>query len=405
MRDFINRMKKQPTISFEDTAVAFSYKPDSALRRARLIFSLVSHPWISALATRSVKFALKKGLPVEEVIKKTAFDHFCGGESIEKSEKAIHQLGVRNVGTILDYSVEGEKTEAGFDHTMKEIIRTIEKAWKSTTIPFSVFKITGLASTELLEKINKKEILSPSEQLAWEKVRLRVNTICHKAFSCQIAVLIDAEETWIQQPIDNLACEMMMKYNRERVIVFNTYQLYRTDAFANLQAALQHATSKNYLLGAKIVRGAYMEKERERALRLGYESPIQPTKESCDQAFNTALEFCVANVQHMSMVCGSHNEQSNYYLTSLMKLHGLNNHDERVWFAQLYGMSDNITFNLARNGYLVAKYVPYGPVRSVMPYLFRRAAENTSVAGQSNRELTLIKKELRRRRKAKINGA
>lgn len=393
-------MEAQPTISFEDTAVAFSYKSDTALKKARLIFSLVSHPWIASMVTRSTRFALKMGFPIEDLIKKTAFDHFCGGESIEKSEKVIRQLGVFNVGTILDYSVEGEKTEAGFDETMKEIIRTIEKAWKSTSIPFSVFKITGLASSRLLEKLHRKESLSPSEQLAWEKVRLRVNTICHKAFTTQIAILIDAEESWLQQPIDNLACEMMMKYNREKAIVFNTYQLYRTDALLNLQTAHEHAVLRNYILGAKLVRGAYMEKERERAIALDYESPIQPTKEACDKAFNKALEFCIDNRNRISIVCGSHNEQSTSYLTTLMKANAMNNHDERVWFAQLYGMSDNITFNLAKRGYLVAKYVPYGPVKAVMPYLFRRASENTSVAGHSNRELLFIKKELRRRQKS-----
>jgi len=394
-------MEPQSTISFEDTAVAFSYKSDDALRKARLIFSLVSNSWLSNLVIRSTKFALNAGLPVEGVIKKTAFNHFCGGESIEKSERVIRQLGVFNVGTILDYSVEGEKTEAGFDETMREIIRTIEKAWKSTSVPFSVFKITGLASAALLEKIHRREQLSAAEQLAWEKVRLRVNTICHKAFTCQIAILIDAEESWIQQPIDNLACEMMMKYNRERAIVFNTYQLYRTDTLGNLRGAFEHAVSRNYILGAKLVRGAYMEKERERAAIMGYASPIQPDKEASDRAFNQALEFCVTNINRISIVCGSHNEYSNQYLTTLMKAHDMTNHDERVWFAQLYGMSDNITFNLARRGYLVAKYVPYGPVHSVMPYLFRRASENTSVTGQSNRELVLIKKELRRRKKAK----
>ncbi len=284
---------------------------------------------------------------------------------------------------------------------MREIIRTIEKAWKSTSVPFSVFKITGLASAALLEKIHRREQLSAAEQLAWEKVRLRVNTICHKAFTCQIAILIDAEESWIQQPIDNLACEMMMKYNRERAIVFNTYQLYRTDTLGNLRGAFEHAMSRNYILGAKLVRGAYMEKERERASTMGYASPIQPDKEASDRAFNQALEFCISNINRISIVCGSHNEYSNQYLTTLMKAHDMTNHDERVWFAQLYGMSDNITFNLARRGYLVAKYVPYGPVQAVMPYLFRRASENTSVTGQSNRELVLIKKELRRRRKQK----
>jgi proline dehydrogenase len=258
--------------------------------------------------------------------------------------------------------------------------------------------VTGLASSELLEKVQQKKSLTPGEKSAFDRVCDRVNQICSKAYEAGVPVLVDAEETWIQDPIDDLAYEMMSRYNKKQAIVFNTFQLYRTASLGNLQQAFKNAEAGNYFMGAKIVRGAYMEKERARAEAMGYPSPIHPDKESTDKAFNDALQFSMANLSRMAIMCGSHNERSNYYLTELMKQHKVSHHDERIWFAQLYGMSDNISFNLAKQGYCVAKYVPYGPVRSVMPYLFRRAAENTSVAGQSSRELTLIRKELRRRK-------
>jgi proline dehydrogenase len=391
-------MDAKPQISFEDTAVAFSYKTDAALRKANFIFSLVNHPWISGLATGAVKLGLQLRLPIEALIKKTAFDHFCGGESIEKSEEAIKKLAAFGVGTILDYSVEGEDSEADFDHTMEEILLTIEKASTSQNIPFSVFKVTGIGSFSILEKIQNRESLDPQQQKAWENLQARVDTICKKAHLHSVAVLIDAEETWIQTSIDALAYNMMQKYNREKAIVFNTYQLYRTDSLANLFMAHHNAMSHSYFLGAKIVRGAYMEKERDRAEAMNYPSPIHPTKETTDAAFNEALAFCISHHDKISVMCGSHNEYSNLYLTELMEKKGLLPRDPKIWFAQLYGMSDNISFNLAKADYNVVKYVPYGPVRSVMPYLFRRAAENTSVAGQSSRELTLIRKELKRRK-------
>ena len=391
-------MESEPKISFEDTSVAFSYKSDAELKKAHFIFSLVNHPWISAMATGCVKWALNIGLPIQGIIKSTVFYHFCGGESIETATGASDRLAKYGIGTVLDYSVEGEKTEAGFEKTTEETIHTIEKAHQSNKLPFCVFKVTGIASTELLEKIQHKEKLTPEEQTAFEKVRERVNRICGKAYQYGVPVLVDAEETWIQDPIDSLAYDMMKKYNIEKAIVFNTYQLYRTASLQNLKNTFQDGEKGNYFVGAKLVRGAYMEKERERAAQLGYPSPIQPTKEASDKDFNLALEFCVQNKHRISIMCGSHNEYSNLYLTQLMAKHGIANHDEKFWFAQLYGMSDNISFNLAKAGYRVAKYVPYGPVKSVMPYLFRRAAENTSVAGQSSRELILIRKELKRRK-------
>jgi proline dehydrogenase len=393
-------MKTEPNISFEDTSIAFSYKSNAELKKANFIFSLVNHPVISNLATGFVKWALQVGLPVEGIIKATVFYHFCGGESIEKAQGTLDRLARYGIGTILDYSVEGEKTEAGFEKTTEETILTIEKAHKSNKIPFCVFKVTGIASADLLEKVQSKKQLSAEEKQAFEKVRERVKRICTKGFEYGVPILIDAEETWIQEPIDEMAYDMMKKFNSEKAIVFNTYQLYRTASLQNLKNAFAEAENRNYHFGAKLVRGAYMEKERERAAQLGYPSPIQPTKEDSDKAFNDALEFCVANRHRMAVMCGSHNEGSNKLLTQLMAKNGITNHDEKFWFAQLYGMSDNISFNLAKAGYRVAKYVPYGPVKSVMPYLFRRAAENTSVAGQSSRELILIRKELKRRRTA-----
>jgi proline dehydrogenase len=395
-------MELKPEVSFEDTAVAFAYKSDSDLRKANFIFSLVNHPWMSFLATRFIKVSFKTGLPIEGIVKKTAFHHFCGGESIEKSERVIRLLGEYHVGTILDYSVEGEKSEEGFDITLGEIMRTLEKAHRSKDIPFCVFKVTGLASAELLEKINSKETLTAEESSAYERARSRVNHICEKAFAYGVPVLIDAEETWIQDPIDQIADEMMSIYNRDTAIVYNTYQMYRTTSMDNLLHDYHDAVNGHYVLGAKLVRGAYMEKERKRAEKFGYASPIYPDKSATDEAFNDALEFCVDHIEKIHLMCGSHNDFSNALLTERMAEKKLFPGDRRIWFAQLFGMSDHISFNLAKAGYNVVKYVPYGPVKAVMPYLLRRAQENTSVAGQSSRELGLIRTELNRR---KVSGS
>ncbi len=391
-------MDIEPEAHFDDTEIAFSHKPDSLLTKANFIFSIVGNPLISSMATSLVKVGLVLRLPIQGIIRNTVFQHFCGGETIDESEATIDLLGKYKVCTILDYSVEGEKSENGFDHTCEQILSTFEEAKKSPHVPFCVFKCTGIADGDLLVKIQAKEKLSPAEEEAFAKVKSRIDRICKKASDFQIPVLVDAEETWIQQPIDQLVCEMMRKYNHDRALVFNTYQMYRADSLDNLKAALADAVAHDYFLGVKIVRGAYMEKERERAEKKNYPDPIQPNKESTDLAFNQALEFCVGNNNRVSLVCGSHNEFSNQYLTSLIKKHNLPHHDKRIWFSQLMGMSDNISFNLANAGYNVAKYVPFGPVKSVMPYLLRRASENTSVAGQSSRELLLIRKEIRRRK-------
>jgi proline dehydrogenase len=391
-------MEISPLSSFDDTSVAFSYKSDRELKKANFIFTVVNNPAVSKIATGLVKLGLFLHLPIQGMIRATVFEHFCGGETIEESEKTIEKLGRFGVGTILDYSVEGEEDEAGFDKTTEELLSTFDEAKKSATVPFCVFKVTGLGAMALLEKVQAKEILTEQEKSAYEKVCERVDKICKKAFDTQIPVLIDAEDSWIQNPIDDLAYAMMQKYNQQKAIVYNTFQMYRADMLGNLRDAFHNAAMHNYFLGVKLVRGAYMEKEAARAAERGYANPIHPSKEATDDAFNKALAFCIDNKQRISLVCGSHNEYSNEYLSVLMQKHSMQNNDQRVWFAQLLGMSDNISFNLAKSGYNVAKYVPYGPVVSVMPYLLRRASENTSVAGQSSRELTLIRKELQRRK-------
>jgi proline dehydrogenase len=385
--------------NFNNTAIAFQAKSDRALRKANWMFSVVNHPFISKIATGLVKVALALRLPIKPIIKNTVFEHFCGGENIEESLITVEQLGEYGIGTILDYSVEGGESEEGFDGTKDEILRTIATAKDNPHIPFCVFKTTGLANTPLLQKLTEGKALTEKEEIRYQRVRERVLEICQAAYDAGVPVLMDAEETWIQKPIDDLSYEMMEKFNKERAIVFNTYQMYRKDMLQNLRNAFHYAAMNNYYLGAKLVRGAYMEKERDRAEDKGYESPIHDTKRDTDDSFDKGLAFCIDNKQRVALICGSHNEYSNYYLTVLLDKHSMKNDDPRVWFSQLYGMSDNISFNLAKQGYNVVKYVPYGPVKHVMPYLFRRAEENTSVAGQSSRELSLIRNEIARRRR------
>lgn len=384
-------------ISFDDTAVAFSSKSDKELKKMYLLFASMNNNLLTSFGTSALKFGLKLNLPIKGLIKKTVFEHFCGGESIKDSEKTIQELAAYNIGTILDYSVEGENSEEGFEKTASEIIKTIEKAKNSPSIPFCVFKMTGVASWSILEKAQEKTLLK-EESIEYDKAIERINTICKKAFDCKVRIFIDGEESWMQDTIDEIGYSMMRKYNTDAPIVYNTYQMYRKDMLGKLKEAFQYSATYNYYLGAKLVRGAYMEKERERAEEQGYEDPIQPNKEATDEDYNRALKFCMDNKQRIAVCSGSHNEYSNYYLTVLMEKHSLKNNDSRIHFAQLYGMSDNISFNLAKVGYNVAKYVPYGPVTAVMPYLFRRAEENTSIAGQSSREFLLIKKELQRRK-------
>jgi proline dehydrogenase len=390
-------------IHFDDTEVAFSYKSDKELRKANFIFSLVNNPVMSGIATGLAKLGLTLHLPVKGLIKATVFEHFCGGETIDQSEQTIRTLGRFHVGTILDFSAEGAKSEEGFDKTTEEILKTLDKAKGNPDIPFTVFKSTGLVSMDLLTKVQAKEELTEEEKIAFQHFHDRVEKICSRAHQYDVPVMIDAEDSWIQNPIDEVTYEMMKRFNKQCAIVWNTYQMYRKDMLENLRHAFHDAAMHNYFIGAKLVRGAYMEKEAERANKMGYENPIHPNKPATDDSFNKALAFCIDNKQRISVLCGSHNEYSNQYLTILMEKHSMQPNDKRVWFAQLLGMSDNISFNLAKAGYNVVKYVPYGPVELVMPYLIRRASENTSVAGQSSRELTMIRKELARRKNSKAS--
>lgn len=391
-------MEPQNTISFDNLEVAFASKSNNALKKMYLLFATLNNNTLVKVGSALTKFALKIHLPIKGIIRSTVYEQFCGGETIEDSEPTIQELAQFNIGTILDYSVEGATTEKGFESTANEIIKTIEKAAISKHIPFSVFKVTGIASTPLLEKVQSKAKLTDAEVKAFQGIRERVDRICGKAYEHSVRIFVDGEESWIQDVIDDLVYEMMEKYNKEQVIVYNTYQMYRHEMLGKLRNAHQLATMKQFYLGAKLVRGAYMEKERERAEKMGYPDPINLTKEATDKDYNDALKFCLNSKARVALCSGSHNEYSNYYLTVLMEKHSVKRNDPNVFFAQLYGMSDNISFNLAKEGYNVAKYVPYGPIVHVMPYLFRRAEENTSVAGQSSREFTLVKREMDRRK-------
>ena len=353
--------------------------------------------WLVNIGTFFIKLALRLHLPIKNIIKGTIFQQFCGGETIEDCERTIQSLDKARIGTILDYSVEGEDNEKSFDRTVTEILRTIDRASGAAAIPFSVFKVTGIGSADLLEKVQTGSALSEDEKSAFERVRQRMDALCRRAHEKQVRIFVDAEESWFQDTIDGLAYEMMARYNRERCIVYNTYQLYRWESLDHLKTQTAKARQNGYLLGAKLVRGAYIEKERIRAHEEEYQDPIHLTKEETDRDFNLAIDFCLANRDLVSICLGTHNEYSCHYCTEQMRQMGIAANDPHIWFAQLLGMSDNISFNLASAGYNVAKYVPYGPVEAVMPYLFRRADENKSIAGQTSREFTLVQSELKRR--------
>lgn len=385
-------------VSFEDTSIAFSSQSNFKLRKTYWLFALMNREWAVNLGTFFIKLALKLGFPVKKLIKNTVFEQFCGGETIGDCEKTIQHLHQVRVGTILDYSVEGEESEANFDETTLEIMRTIERASESSDIPFSVFKITGVAETDLLECVQKGDELTEAQQAAFERVRQRVDSLCQRAAERNVKIFMDAEESWIQDTIDQLSYEMMDRYNHERTIVYNTYQLYRWESLDRLKRASEQAREHGYTLGAKLVRGAYLEKERLRAHEDEYQDPIHATKEDTDRDFNRAIDFSLANRDTVSICLGTHNEYSCQYCINQMNKLGIDHNDPHVWFAQLLGMSDNISYNLANAGYNVAKYVPYGPVEAVMPYLFRRAEENKSIAGQCSREFVLVRNELIRRK-------
>ncbi len=385
-------------LDFQDTATAFADKSDAELQEKHRIFRLLNSPFLNAIGTRSAKFALSLGLPVEGLIKSTIFEQFCGGETIEECEPTINKLGAAGIGTILDYSIEGKSSEADFDGTKEEIVRTIKRAKDDSNIPFAVFKVTGVAPLGTLERLSAKKKLDAKSQAKCERINARVNEICAYAYSIGQPVFIDAEESWIQDAIDRLATEMMEKYNLERPIIFNTIQLYRTDRLQYLKEARRQAKNDGYILAVKLVRGAYMEKERERAQELGYPSPIQKDKKSTDHDYDAAIDYCLDHLDYVAFVAGTHNEQSTQQLAKKMDERAIPHDHPHIFYSQLYGMSDNLSYVLAKNNYNVSKYVPYGPVKDTIPYLVRRAEENSSAAGQISRELDLISKELKRRK-------
>jgi len=388
---------KKP-LSFENTEIAFRHCSNTALNRAYWLFRIININFLVKIGPPITNFAVKIGLPIKGLIKATIFKHFCGGETIRECEQTIKSLDAGGVGTILDYSIEGEEDEHVFDQTRDEIIRTVKRAAKEQAIPITVFKVTGVARFALLEKLDAGTKLTDAEEQEWQKVQDGVSAICEKGHETGIPVMIDAEETWIQDTIDLLALNMMRKFNREKAIIYNTYQLYRSDKLESLKHDHQIAASEGFILGAKLVRGAYMEKERKRAEENGYPSPIQPDKQAADKDYDAALDFCTDHIDNIAFVAGTHNEDSCRLLTELLDKKQIDPKNPHVYFSQLLGMSDNLSFNLADAQYNVAKYVPYGPVNAVLPYLFRRAQENTAIAGQMSRELSLIVKEQKRRR-------
>jgi proline dehydrogenase len=385
-------------VSFDNTQIAFAGKSNTDLNRAYWLFKLLHFNWLVKISPPFVKFALWAKLPIKGLIRKTVFHHFCGGESIEDCRSTINELAKYHIGTILDYSAEGKETEESFDAALAQTLATIEEAKNNTNVPFSVFKPTGFVRFELLEKINEKKNLSEEDKKEFERFQKRIAKICDTGFENNVPIYIDAEHSWIQNTIDEIAQSMMMKYNKERVMIYNTIQMYRTDRLDFLKKSHEQAVKNNYKLGMKIVRGAYMEIERKRAAVKNYPSPIHITKTETDKSFDDSLRFCVDHVNDISICCGTHNEESNLLLTELMQQKRIAHNHPHIWFSQLYGMSNHISYNLAKASYNVTKYVPYGPVATVLPYLIRRAQENTSVSGQTGRELSLILLEKKRRK-------
>ena len=397
-------------ISFEDTKTAFAYKTTKELKRAKFLFASMGKQWLVNIGLSLTPLALKLGLPVKGLIRKTIFSQFVGGETLEETSAVAEKLGRFNVQVILDYGVEGKAGEENFDHATDEFIKVIRYASTQKNIPFMSVKLTGFSRFELLEKIDSNSVyedivrgkipsdkLTADERAEWERLVARLNKICKTAAESNIGVLIDAEESWIQDSVDAVTMQMMQKFNLQKAVVYNTSQLYRNDRLQFIKDSCEFANQNNFILGMKLVRGAYMEKERKRAEELNYPSPINVNKQATDDEYNAALEFCIDPKNKMHIIIGSHNEFSNLFATQLMEKYQLSLNDSRIHFSQLYGMSDNITFNLAKADCHVSKYLPFGPIKDVIPYLMRRAQENSSVSGQTGRELLLIKKELKRR--------
>ncbi len=395
----INMLDKHAQlVNFNDIEIAFRGKSNNDLREMHLLFKVMNSPWWVSIGKKLVNIAFKIHFPVEWIVKRTIYKHFCGGVSIMDSSRLINKLHERNVGTILDYAVEGEDSEEMFDKTCRELLNVIAFSHKNKKTPFSAFKITGIGSFDLMVKVSSNEKLSESETESYRLLLKRVDDICKLSYELDVPVLIDAEHSWIQPMLDSVILDMMRKYNKEKAIVQNTYQMYRHDRIDVIKEHHAIAKAQGFYLGLKIVRGAYMEIERARAKEMGYPSPIQLNKEATDRDFNDIIRYFVKNVDTISFMVATHNEESSYLLASLIEENGLSRTHPHIYFSQLYGMSDHLTYNLAAAGFNVVKYVPYGKVKTMVPYLIRRAEENSSVSGQSSRELLLIKQELKRRK-------
>jgi proline dehydrogenase len=382
---------------FNNTETAFRLKSNSELQRAHFLFKMIANEPLVKIGTAVTRFALNLHLPVEGIVRYTVFDHFCGGVNEEDCMPTVDSLYAVGVNSVLDYSVEGKEEDAQFDATLAKVIELTKFAQHKDAMPFSVFKPTGFGRFKIWEKVSAKQKLTEIEEKRWKRIQERYDEVCKVAHDCSISLLIDGEESWMQDAADDLCESMMEKYNKEKPIVFNTLQCYRWDRLNYLKEAHKRAKAGGYKLGFKVVRGAYMEKENDRAEEKGYPSPICASKLATDDCFNEAMQYILDNLQDISLFLGTHNENSNYLAMEIIKAKGLMKNDPRIWFGQLYGMSDHISYNLAEAGFNVAKYIPFGPVKDVMPYLIRRAEENTSVAGQTSRELTLLKREKERR--------
>lgn len=390
-------------LDFSDTALAFQHASNADLRRARLLFGVLASPALVSAGKVLSLWALRWRLPVKGLIRATVFRQFCGGETVAESRPAIQRLWQAKVGSILDYSVEGQTTDAAFDQTVEVALQTLALAAHEPGLSLGVFKMTGIAPHELLEKMTEGSVLNADEEAQLARVRQRIRRMAQFAAKSGRVLMIDAEETWIQGAIDQLAREAMMEFNAERLVVMTTIQCYRVGRQAQLEADLAHAAEQGYYYGVKLVRGAYMEKERERAAQHGYPSPIQPDKAATDAEYDACLRTMLAALGtpdqpgRVGVVVGTHNESSTRLGAEQLVAHGWTPSEAPVWFAQLYGMSDFISFVVAHHGFRVAKYLPFGPIVNVMPYLLRRAEENTSVAGQTGRELMMLRKETARR--------
>ncbi|WP_437395529.1 proline dehydrogenase family protein [Flagellimonas lutimaris] len=384
--------------NFENTATAFELKSDSQLERAYFLFKMISNEPLVRIGTAATNFAIKAHLPVEGLIRATVFDHFCGGVNEKDCLPIIDNMYSKGVYSILDYSAEGKEVDNQFDFTMEKTLEILDFVKEKDAMPFAVFKPTGFGRLKIFEKVSANIALDEKETAEWSRIVNRFEKVGQKAHDLEVSLLIDAEESWMQKAADDLVLDMMRKFNKQKTIVFNTFQMYRWDRMDYIKNLYKMATEENFKIGAKIVRGAYMEKENDRAIDKGYQSPICKSKQETDENFDASIDYMMAHLDTFTIFSGTHNEQSCIKLIDIMQKQDIKPNDQRIWFGQLFGMSDHITYNLAAHGYNSVKYLPYGPVRDVMPYLIRRAEENTSVAGQTSRELALLQKERKRRK-------